>query len=160
MLLFFRVALTKTLSWMLLFTGWYLVAFIVIIGPAAVERPERGPYFGPTGYWLVPPFVFGYSHSHPVLYHTFRCWITSGYPHQQFYFEYFLVCYLRSFSGACCSRLCRSFCPQDYRSSFMPQSCFAYVETLSRLAAAGACALSLTASGGYSRSGGMLSTAT
>lgn len=22
---------------------------------------------------------------------TFRCWITSGYPHQQFYFEYFLV---------------------------------------------------------------------
>ncbi|EIW55449.1 uncharacterized protein TRAVEDRAFT_38715 [Trametes versicolor FP-101664 SS1] len=69
MLLFFRVALTKTLSWMLLFTGWYLVAFIVIIGPSAVERPERGPYFGPTGYW---------------------CWITSGYPHQQFYFEYFL----------------------------------------------------------------------
>lgn len=53
MLLFFRVALTKTLSWMLLFTGWYLVAFIVIIGPAAVERPERGPYFGPTGYWSV-----------------------------------------------------------------------------------------------------------
>lgn len=66
MLLFFRVALTKTLSWMLLFTGWYLVAFIVIIGPAAVERPERGPYFGPTGYWLVSPFVFAYSHSHPV----------------------------------------------------------------------------------------------
>ncbi len=66
MLLFFRVALTKTFSWMLLFTGWYLVAFIVVIGPAAVETPERGPYFGPTGYWLVSPFVFGFSYSHPV----------------------------------------------------------------------------------------------
>lgn len=91
MLLFFRVALTKTLSWMLLFTGWYLVAFIVVIGPAAVERPERGPYFGPTGYWSVHILVLRYIVLNTHFFCTFRCWITSGYPHQQFYFEYFLV---------------------------------------------------------------------
>ncbi|KAH9852511.1 hypothetical protein C2E23DRAFT_730877 [Lenzites betulinus] len=69
MLLFSRVAITKTLSWLLLFTGWYMVGFVVVIGPAAFETPARGPYFGPTGYW---------------------CWITSAYPHQQFFLEYFL----------------------------------------------------------------------
>ncbi|KAI0827070.1 hypothetical protein BC628DRAFT_1318954 [Trametes gibbosa] len=69
MLLFSRVAITRTLSWLLLFTGWYMIIFIVVIGPAAFETPQRGPYFGPTGFW---------------------CWITSEYPRQQFYLEYFL----------------------------------------------------------------------
>ncbi|KAI0646424.1 hypothetical protein C8Q79DRAFT_909633 [Trametes meyenii] len=68
MLLFSRVALTKTLSWLLLGAGWGMVVFVVAIGPAAIQTPERGPYFGPTGYW---------------------CWITEQYPHEQLYLEYF-----------------------------------------------------------------------
>ncbi|KAI9065656.1 hypothetical protein FKP32DRAFT_1590444 [Trametes sanguinea] len=67
-LLFYRVALPKVLRWTLLGVGWYLVVFVVVIGPIAIETPDKGPYFGPTGYW---------------------CWITEGYPHEQFYLEYF-----------------------------------------------------------------------
>ncbi|KAI0360552.1 hypothetical protein OH77DRAFT_696759 [Trametes cingulata] len=68
MLLFYRVALTRTLCWMWLGTGWLLVAFVVVVGPTAIQTPERGPYFGPTGFW---------------------CWITEQYPREQFFLEYF-----------------------------------------------------------------------
>ncbi|KAL7284100.1 hypothetical protein ACG7TL_001380 [Trametes sanguinea] len=67
-LLFYRVALPKGLRWTLLGVGWYLVVFVVMIGPIAIETPSKGPYFGPTGYW---------------------CWITEEYPREQFYLEYF-----------------------------------------------------------------------
>ncbi|KAI0635295.1 hypothetical protein C8Q77DRAFT_1107253 [Trametes polyzona] len=69
MLLFSRITLSKTFSSVLLFLGWYLIAFVVAIGPLAIEQHNRGPYFGPTGYW---------------------CWITAKYPLEQLYLEYFL----------------------------------------------------------------------
>ncbi|KAI8985029.1 hypothetical protein BD414DRAFT_418174 [Trametes punicea] len=68
MLLFSRVALSRNLSWGLLGSGWCLVVFVVIIGPAAIQTPSRGTYFGPAGYW---------------------CWITERYPREQFFLEYF-----------------------------------------------------------------------
>ncbi|KAJ8488852.1 hypothetical protein ONZ51_g3327 [Trametes cubensis] len=68
MLLFSRIALSKALSCALLGAGWALVAFVVLLGPVAIQTPEQGPYFGPTGYW---------------------CWITEQYPHEQFFLEYF-----------------------------------------------------------------------
>ncbi|KAI0765143.1 hypothetical protein C8Q74DRAFT_1219970 [Fomes fomentarius] len=58
-----RVTLSAVHSWILLAAGWFLVVFIVAMGPMAIQNPERGPYFGPTGYW---------------------CWITSNYPWSSF----------------------------------------------------------------------------
>lgn len=52
MLLFVRrVTLSPLLSWVLLGAGWFLVAFVVAIGPTAIQTADKGPYFGPTGYW-------------------------------------------------------------------------------------------------------------
>ncbi|RDX54648.1 hypothetical protein OH76DRAFT_985365 [Lentinus brumalis] len=69
MLLFVRrVTLSALHSWLLLGAGWFLVALVVVIGPTAIQTADRGPYFGPTGYW---------------------CWITQNYPHEQFLLEYF-----------------------------------------------------------------------
>ena len=52
MLLFVRrLTLSALHSWVLLIAGWFLVAFVVAIGPTAIQTAERGPYFGPTGYW-------------------------------------------------------------------------------------------------------------
>ncbi|RPD65650.1 hypothetical protein L226DRAFT_455538 [Lentinus tigrinus ALCF2SS1-7] len=69
MLLFVRRLTLSTLnSWVLLLAGWFLVAFVVAIGPTAIQTADRGPYFGPTGYW---------------------CWITHNYPREQFFLEYF-----------------------------------------------------------------------
>ncbi|KAI0372075.1 hypothetical protein BV20DRAFT_941023 [Pilatotrama ljubarskyi] len=68
MLLFYRVALTRKLCWIWLSVGWFLVAFVVLIGPTTIQTPERGSYFGPTGFW---------------------CWITQQYPAEQFFLEYF-----------------------------------------------------------------------
>ncbi|TBU23649.1 hypothetical protein BD311DRAFT_703548 [Dichomitus squalens] len=63
-----RVALTAVLSWVLLGVGWFLVAFVVAIGPLAIQTRARGSYFGPSGFW---------------------CWITDDYPLEQLYLEYF-----------------------------------------------------------------------
>ncbi|KAH9926570.1 uncharacterized protein BXZ73DRAFT_78673 [Epithele typhae] len=65
---FARSVLRSLHSWVLLGAGWFLVAFVVAIGPTAIENPSRGPYFGPTGFW---------------------CWITDEYPKEQFFLEYF-----------------------------------------------------------------------
>ena len=46
-----RVVLTAVLSWVLLGAGWFLVAFVVAIGPTAIQTHARGAYFGPTGFW-------------------------------------------------------------------------------------------------------------
>ncbi|KAM5531402.1 hypothetical protein V8D89_014926 [Ganoderma adspersum] len=63
-----RMALNALMSWVLLGVGWFLVAFVVAIGPLAIETTGRGSYFGPSGFW---------------------CWITHNYPLEQFYLEYF-----------------------------------------------------------------------
>lgn len=68
-LLFLRWASTKWGFWLSLVLGWGGCFFIVIIGPAAIQKPDWPSYFGPDGSW---------------------CWITSTYRLQQIFLEYFL----------------------------------------------------------------------
>ncbi|KAK7683172.1 hypothetical protein QCA50_013845 [Cerrena zonata] len=68
-LLFLRRKSTQRGLLMTLIGGWSVIIFIVAIGPIAIQTTKkRGPYFGPSGYW---------------------CWITSSYPHEQIFMEYF-----------------------------------------------------------------------
>ncbi|KAI0937517.1 hypothetical protein AcW1_001625 [Taiwanofungus camphoratus] len=68
MLLFLRWRSTKLLCHIILVLGWLLVALVPGIGPLAIQTAERGPYFGPSGYW---------------------CWITHNYSKEQTFLEYF-----------------------------------------------------------------------
>ncbi|KAF7308741.1 Git3 domain-containing protein [Mycena kentingensis (nom. inval.)] len=68
-LLFRRTQATRVGFWATIICGWTLVVFVVIIGPLAIQRPEKGPYFGISGAW---------------------CWITEEYPKEQIFLEYFL----------------------------------------------------------------------
>jgi len=67
-LLFLRWKSTELGKWLTIGIGWFSVAFIVSIGPLAIQKESIGPYFGPSGYW---------------------CWITHLYPQEQTYLEYF-----------------------------------------------------------------------
>lgn len=69
-LLFLRWRTTRAGMAATLVGGWSVVLMIVALGPIAIETPERGPYFGVSGYW---------------------CWITENYPKEQTYMEYFFV---------------------------------------------------------------------
>ena len=44
--------------------GWALVAFVVAIGPLAVQKKALGPYFGPSGYWYAACYL---TRSPPLL---------------------------------------------------------------------------------------------
>jgi len=68
-LLFLRMGVTRYAFWGTMICGWGLVLTVVLLGPLAVQRPEIGPYFGPSGPW---------------------CWITDSYPMEQIFLEYFL----------------------------------------------------------------------
>ncbi|KAJ6572225.1 hypothetical protein B0H19DRAFT_1133019 [Mycena capillaripes] len=68
-LLFLRAQSTKAGFWWTIVGGWAVVVLVVIIGPTAIQTRERGPYFGISGAW---------------------CWITSNYPREQIFLEYFL----------------------------------------------------------------------
>lgn len=50
-LLFRRVNMTARGQWLTIAIGWVAVVFVIIIGPAAIQTPEKGPYFGVSGYW-------------------------------------------------------------------------------------------------------------
>lgn len=50
-LLFRRVNMTARVQWLTVAIGWAAVAFVIIIGPAAIQTPAKGPYFGVSGYW-------------------------------------------------------------------------------------------------------------
>jgi len=76
-LLFLRTQSTKLGFWSTIVGGWGVVVFIVVIGPTAIQTPQRGPYFGISGAW---------------------CWITSQYHQEQIFLEYFL----EYVSAACC----------------------------------------------------------
>jgi len=69
-LLFLRWRTTRTSMIATLIGGWSFVLMIVTLGPLSIATPEQGPYFGVSGYW---------------------CWITSNYPKEQTYMEYFFV---------------------------------------------------------------------
>ncbi|ETW75926.1 hypothetical protein HETIRDRAFT_481455 [Heterobasidion irregulare TC 32-1] len=69
-LLFLRLRLataawTSTIATLL---GWVGVLFIVVLGPLAIHKKEKGDFYGPSGYW---------------------CWITDAYPAEQTFLEYF-----------------------------------------------------------------------
>lgn len=49
---------------------WAFLGFIVILGPAVVESPARGPFYGISGYW---------------------CWITQSYPVERYALEYLFM---------------------------------------------------------------------
>ncbi|KAJ7669463.1 hypothetical protein DFH06DRAFT_1181260 [Mycena polygramma] len=68
-LLFLRAKSTTAGFWCTIVTGWSVVALVVIIGPTVIQRRDKGPYFGISGAW---------------------CWITSHYPREQIFLEYFL----------------------------------------------------------------------
>ncbi|KAG7097936.1 hypothetical protein E1B28_005247 [Marasmius oreades] len=76
-ILFLRTAVTKVGLWCTIIGGWLLVTVVVLIGPVAIQKREKGPYFGISGTW---------------------CWITSGYPSERVFLEYFL-----EFFSACLS---------------------------------------------------------
>ncbi|KAL5498654.1 hypothetical protein ACEPAH_2009 [Sanghuangporus vaninii] len=67
-LLFLRWKTTRAGMVATLIGGWSAVGLIVTLGPLSIESPDRGPYFGVSGYW---------------------CWITDNYPVEQTYMEYF-----------------------------------------------------------------------
>jgi len=50
-----------------LILGWTIIGVVVVIGPAAIETPARGPYFGVSGLW---------------------CWITGAYQPERLLLEY------------------------------------------------------------------------
>ena len=69
-LLFLRWQTTRAGMAATLIGGWSAIGMIVLLGPSVFEKPDRGPYFGVSGYW---------------------CWITDEYPAEQTYMEYFFV---------------------------------------------------------------------
>lgn len=66
-LLFLRTRVAKRIQWLAITLGWVFIVFIVTIGPLAIQTKDRGPYFGPSGYW---------------------CWVTHNYPIEQTVLEY------------------------------------------------------------------------
>ncbi|KAJ7249384.1 hypothetical protein C8J57DRAFT_1669033 [Mycena rebaudengoi] len=68
-LLFLRLKSTRLGFWCSMVLGWGIVFIIVLVGPTVIQRPDKGPYFGISGAW---------------------CWITSKYPREQIFLEYFL----------------------------------------------------------------------
>ncbi|KAI9444252.1 hypothetical protein H4582DRAFT_1807503 [Lactarius indigo] len=66
-LLFLRTRVARRIKWLALAVGWFFIIIIVSIGPLALQRKDKGPYFGPSGFW---------------------CWITHQYPIEQTLLEY------------------------------------------------------------------------
>lgn len=52
-LLFLRYRSTRVGLLATLFFGWASVVTIVVIGPTAIQTPEKGSYFGISGYWYI-----------------------------------------------------------------------------------------------------------
>ncbi|KAF5390129.1 hypothetical protein D9757_003834 [Collybiopsis confluens] len=67
-LLFMRSASTRVVFWATIVLGWSIIGIVVVLGPAALQTGNKGPYFGISGPW---------------------CWITNGYPKEQIFLEYF-----------------------------------------------------------------------
>lgn len=49
--MFLRSETSKLASYAIFGIGWAFVTFIVILGPIAIQTPDKGPYFGASGYW-------------------------------------------------------------------------------------------------------------
>jgi hypothetical protein len=57
-LLFLRSGVSKGRKWLVLVLGWSFIAFVVAIGPLAIQKKALGPYFGPSGYWYATYCLF------------------------------------------------------------------------------------------------------
>lgn len=57
-ILFLRRGVTRIGFHATLVVGWSVIAIIVIV-PDALQRPEKGPYFGISGTWCV--MTLGYN---------------------------------------------------------------------------------------------------
>jgi hypothetical protein len=66
-LLFLRFQAGKTIFYCTLFGVWSLLGVILLIGPAALVTPAKGPFYGISGYW---------------------CWMTPQYPVERYALEY------------------------------------------------------------------------
>lgn len=88
-----RLKSSTSIRSIVLVGGWTAVAFIVSIGPLAIQTKSKGPYFGPSGYWCVS--FFNYIHVTSEV--PSRCWITDAYPLEQTFLEYFFVSSRASF---------------------------------------------------------------
>ncbi|KAJ6572008.1 hypothetical protein B0H19DRAFT_1132179 [Mycena capillaripes] len=66
-LLFRRYETGKLMSWTVVALGWSFVFTTVFLGPVAIEKKERGPFFGISGAW---------------------CWITHQYHLEQILMQY------------------------------------------------------------------------
>jgi len=67
LVLFLRWKIRDYALYVTLFGIWFLVGLLVLLGPAAIQRPDKGPYFGISGYW---------------------CWIADPYPGARIGMEY------------------------------------------------------------------------
>ncbi|KAF8524876.1 hypothetical protein BU17DRAFT_84426 [Hysterangium stoloniferum] len=68
LVLFLRWKIRDYALYVTLFGVWLLVGFLVVLGPAAIQSPDKGPYFGISGFW---------------------CWIADPYPASRIAMEYF-----------------------------------------------------------------------
>jgi G protein-coupled glucose receptor regulating Gpa2 len=68
--LFLRWHIADYVCYGTLIAVWSFLGFIVILGTAVVEKPERGPFYGISGYW---------------------CWITPAYPVERYALEYLFM---------------------------------------------------------------------
>ncbi|KAJ3501644.1 hypothetical protein NLJ89_g9243 [Agrocybe chaxingu] len=69
-LLFLRIRADTALFLALICLAWTLIVVLVWIGPIAIEKTDSGPYYGISGVW---------------------CWITTNYPKEQIFLEYFFA---------------------------------------------------------------------
>lgn len=53
MLLFLRRNMSRATCVALITGGWLFVVFVPVIGVTAIQTADKGPYFGPSGYWYV-----------------------------------------------------------------------------------------------------------
>ena len=53
MLLFLRRNMSRATCVALITGGWLFVIFVPVIGVTAIQTADKGPYFGPSGYWYV-----------------------------------------------------------------------------------------------------------
>jgi hypothetical protein len=89
-LLFLRMKSTNVGFWYTIAGGWSFVVLIVVIGPTAIQTSAKGPYFGISGAWYVATCLVPKPTMRLTLNFN-RCWITSQYPQEQIFLEYFLV---------------------------------------------------------------------
>ncbi|KAJ7874758.1 hypothetical protein B0H14DRAFT_90331 [Mycena olivaceomarginata] len=76
-LLFLEIKPSRFTLWTTLIAGWSGIGAIVIAGPAALNTPHHGPFYGISGYW---------------------CWISPEYPTSRITLDYMFMFIAATFS--------------------------------------------------------------